>query len=120
MQAQLSGQVTIGNITYQASDLGSLTGLVDFDSVAPYLGIGWGNAVSADKKWGFTADLGVVFQGSPNIDLNATLGSTAAANGVTQAQLDAEVAREEANLTDDLDDFDVYPVIAFGASYRFK
>jgi len=37
---------TIGNSTCSPAQVGTLTGKVDFDDVAPYLGIGWGNAVA--------------------------------------------------------------------------
>ncbi|MBD2133851.1 MULTISPECIES: hypothetical protein [unclassified Sphaerospermopsis] len=41
------------------------------NSVAPYLGIGWGNAVKSGNRWGFSANLGVMFAGSPKVELTA-------------------------------------------------
>ena len=36
-------------------------GRIDFKKFAPYVGLGWGNAVAPAKPgWGFTADLGVM------------------------------------------------------------
>jgi hypothetical protein len=79
---------------------------------APYLGIGWGNAVGKDKRWVFSADLGVLFQGSPDVTLTPT-GS--GASGVNPD----DIAREEARIEDDLSKFQYYPVATVGISYHF-
>ena len=53
-----SEKITIGNNIYTASEVGKLNTHVEFDNVAPYLGIGWGNN-SNEKGWGYSFDLGV-------------------------------------------------------------
>jgi hypothetical protein len=42
----------IGNQVYTVTDVGTLKGDISFSSLSPYLGIGWGNMVGEDKKWG--------------------------------------------------------------------
>ncbi len=108
-----SGSYTIGGTTYTAAEVGSLTGKLDFDDVAPYVGVGWGNPFGRKGNWSFNFDLGVMFQGSPKISFstNGTLASNAA--------FQADVEREKKDLEGELDDFDIYPVIAFGITYRF-
>ena len=113
MDARPNEPVEIGDQEYAAADVGTLSGDLDFRSVAPYVGIGWGNAVGEDKRWGFVCDLGIVFQGSPDADLAAT-GPIA-----SDPTFQADLAREEENLEDDLDFFKYYPVISFGISYKF-
>lgn len=113
MGATSTGSQTIGNTTYTASEIGALSGQVSFKSGAPYIGVGWGNAVAKDKGFGFNVDLGVLFQGSPEVTLAAT--GTAASSGSFQSDL----RREEQELEDDLDSFKTYPVVSFGVSYRF-
>lgn len=81
-------------------------------NVAPYFGVGWGNGVSKDKHWILSADLGVLFQGSPNVTLIPT-GSGAAL--VTPA----DIAIEESNLEDELNTYRFYPVASIGATYHF-
>lgn len=105
--------VEIGDEIYSPAELGTVAGTVDFKSTAPYLGIGWGNPVADDKGFGFTFDLGVMFQGSPNVELTAdgTLAS--------DADFLAELAKEEANLESDLENLKLWPVAAFGISYQF-
>lgn len=111
MTADLSDTVEFNDREYTLSDVG---GTVDFNSLAPYLGLGYGNAVGANGRWHFSFDLGVIFQGSPQVDLRAT-----ASDPALQVQLDADIAEEERQIEDDLGFFTIYPVISFGVSYRF-
>lgn len=109
-----SGSYTFNGRTYTAADAGTINGRVDFRKVSPYLGIGWGNAIAKDKGWGFSADLGVLFQGSPRTSLTNS--------GCTLpdcSQLAADVAAENRKLDDEVNSFKTYPIIRFGVSYRF-
>lgn len=110
-----AGTYTIQGNTYSAATIGSVNGNVDFRRIAPYLGIGWGNAVK-DKGWSFSSDLGVMFQGKPRSSLTST-GCTAAAAICTR--LASDLARENAELADDAKDFRAYPVLRVGVSYKF-
>ncbi|HZW23352.1 hypothetical protein [Noviherbaspirillum sp.] len=112
-----AGTYTLNGNTYTAASAGTLNGQVDFRNFAPYLGIGWGNAVAGDKAgFGFNADLGVLLQGSPRTSL-ANNGCTAPAP--VCAQLAADVAAENVRLRDEVKDFKAYPVLRVGVSYRF-
>lgn len=106
MRATPAGPVTIGGNTQNA---GTLRGEVNFKKTAPYAGLGWGNAAGKTRGFGFSAELGVLFQGAPDVTL------TSSNPAVPQSDLDAE-AREIEN---DLDDLKAYPVISFGFSYQF-
>lgn len=81
--------------------------------MAPYVGIGWGNAFGRSRRWGFVTDLGVAFTGSPDVALSAT-GTLASDPGFR-----ADLAREEADLEDDLEDFKIYPVFSANLYFRF-
>ena len=102
--------------TYDGKRAGRIDGDVAFNKVAPYLGIGWGNAVAMNKGWGFSSDLGVLFQGTPETTLVNT-GCTAAAPMC--AGLAASVAKESSKLNDEVKDFRLYPIIRLGVSYKF-
>jgi len=107
--SSVSDSLDIGNGTYV--DVG-LDAKLDFDSAAPYLGVGWGNALSAGKGWGFNVDLGVMFQGAGNVSLTPT--------GPGAVFVDpADVAAEEQNFEDDIKNYKYYPVFSFGVSYKF-
>ena len=104
---------TIGNTTYTAAQVGSLTGSIDFDDVAPYIGIGWGNPFSKESNWSFAIDIGVMYQGSP--EASFTANGTLASNAAFLADLE----REEQNLNDEMDEYKYYPVISCAVTYRF-
>ncbi len=92
----------------------SLDGMASFGSVAPYLGLGFGNAVGANGNWHFAMDIGVMFQGSPEVDLSAV-----ALNPAEQAALDRDIDEEVAEIEDDTEAFSMYPLISLGVSYKF-
>ena len=111
-----NGTYTLNGNTYNASNAGRLDGKVDFRKVAPYLGIGWGNALANDKGWGFTSDLGVLFQGAPKTSLT---NSGCTFSSIQCAQLATDVAAENVKLRDKADSFKFYPVVRIGVSYKF-
>jgi hypothetical protein len=80
----------------------------------PYFGIGWGNAVAKGSALSLSVDVGVIFQGAPNVTL-----TTEGTDASIQSQVDAQLAIEKAELEQDLDDFKLYPVVNIGATYRF-
>jgi hypothetical protein len=116
-----SGVYTIGDVPVPVNLVGTLDAEVEFEPVVPYAGLGWGNAVAADKKLGFFVDLGVIFQGKadvkliPNIPAGSPINTTPGAREV----LDILLRREEQELEDEAADYDLYPVLAIGLSYKF-
>ena len=104
----------IGDHYYLPGEIGELSGSVRFNNWAPYIGLGYGNAVlDADKTWGFVFDIGIMWQGSPDVDLSA--------NG-TKAEdptFKEDLAKEETDIQGDADVFRIYPVLSFGISYQF-
>ena len=111
-----SGVYTLNHVTYSAASAGTIDGTINFRNLAPYLGIGWGNAAGGAAGWGFVSDLGVVFQGAPESTLS-NRGCTALS--VICAKLLNDVAAENLKLKDDMKDFKFYPVLRVGVSYRF-
>ena len=103
-----ANQYEINGVPYDAGVVGKLEATVDFNRIAPYVGIGLGHGTSSGLS--FTLDVGVLLQGEPDVDLESDY-----ADPTFQANL----AQEEASAEDDISDFDVYPVIALGLSYRF-
>lgn len=110
-----SGTYTINGHTYNASDVGSLNGKVDFRKTAPYVGLGYGRPVG--KGFTVIADAGVLFQGSARSNLNVTCGATTPAP--TCAQIQSDVTSERARLDDDVSKYRIYPVLSIGLALRF-
>jgi hypothetical protein len=111
------GTYEINGVTYNAADIGSLNGKIDFESVAPYFGIGFASAPKAGRGMTFSFDLGVLYQGEPNVGLTAVCGPLVPAPQC--AQLQSDVAAEQASLQEDLSDYKFHPVVSFGIGYRF-
>lgn len=113
MKASAATSYEIGDTTYTAAQVGTLNGKVEFDEFAPYIGIGWGNPFGKDGDWSIAFDLGIMYQGSPDVSLsaNGTLANNAAFKD--------DIQREINNLEGDIDDYDYYPVISIAVTYRF-
>lgn len=79
----------------------TLNGKAEYDSVAPYFGIGWGNPVQPDSALTFTVDLGVLLQDY-------------------ETSLPAEMPQTtKEDIEDVLDFFTIYPVLTFALHYHF-
>lgn len=103
---------TIGGRTFTAEQVGTLSGDVTFPLIAPFVGIGWGNAVKPGRRLGFTIDLGVMIHGSPEVSLRAT-------NQAVTPQLQESIDKEIEDLNAKLEGFKFYPVLQIGISYQF-
>jgi hypothetical protein len=108
---QLTGTYTIGSKVYTVGQVGTLNGEGQFKTGAPYLSIGWGNATG--RRVGFAFDLGVAFQGSPDVSLRAT-GPIA-----NDSNFLAEMNQEVQSVRDDLPKaFNYYPVFSLGITFK--
>jgi hypothetical protein len=112
-----NGTYELNGNTYLASEIGTLDGKVEFKSTAPYLGIGWGDVIDKDGKFSFIADIGLLFQGSPDAKLNVRCGPAVPASECDDIRSDVD--EEERELQDDADDYKIWPVISVGLAYRF-
>lgn len=87
--------------------LGSLSGDVTYtNTIAPYFGLGMGNAVSEGIPFRFNLDLGVLYTGAPNIDMDGS-------------GMIASTADNESKIQAGLDEFEWYPIVRIGFSYAF-
>ncbi len=114
VSASPQGDVQISDNTYNASDVGTISGSVDFNELAPYLGLGWSAGSGSSGGWTVSVDLGVMFQGSPSVSSLSASGSLSS-NPAFNADLD----QERDDIKDKMDSFEYYPVVAFAVSYHF-
>jgi hypothetical protein len=92
-----TGTVTVGDHTYQGSQLGTLLGDFETKQVAPFAGIGLGRHAGAG--FGLTLDLGVAVLGENDLHLTAPQTSLPAAQ---QAQFEADLEKQRVKVQDDL------------------
>lgn len=108
--------VEIGDREYDANDLGKLDTNLDVNPINPYLGLGWGTSPGKDRNWFFSCDVGVLYQGNPDVDLE---GKDIQLQGDARDRLEREISQEESDIQDEVDGYRFYPVIALGVTYRF-
>lgn len=105
-----TGTFTVGNTPVDSSiNPVTLTTTVDLGS-GPYFGLGWGNVPA--EGFGFTFEVGAVQQGAPDVTLTKSGDNM---NQISQQDL----AQEEQNMQNDLNAYELYPVVALGVSYGF-
>ena len=110
--------IEIGDQTFNSSELSSVDVDVDItNNISPYLGMGWGNAVSSGKSLGFWLNAGVMFGGSPNVDINPN--TLPGVPSEVEAEINTAADVEEAELEDEIGFLDFYPVVSLGVSYQF-
>jgi len=106
--------VQIGNTTYQASEIGTITGTIGFaKSVAPYLGV----ALVTPGKIGVFLEGGAMFAGNVAVTYTATPGPTLPAAGVAAFQ--TQVANEKTKVESDVNSkLKAWPVVGFGIQVK--
>jgi hypothetical protein len=103
--AVAAGPYEVGSLTFTADDIGGLDGEISFNSIAPYAGLGFGNATKLGSRLGFLIDLGAIYHQSPRVELTGT--------GMV-----SPTAEQAPQLEENLSSFQLVPVISLGLSYR--
>jgi len=107
----------LGDGVYTANEIGGVTTDVEWENtVAPYIGIGWGSN-SNNKGFGLTVDIGAMYQGSTLITTTPEIN--AGVPDYVRAQILADAHRETAVVQKDIEEYTWYPVISIGVSYAF-
>lgn len=103
--------VTVGGTSYTPAQVGRLSGSVEFNRFAPYLGIGWQGAMMGGRML-IGLDFGAMYQGNPDVRLSA---SGADANPA----LADDLAHETNAIEEKYSGFRFSPVISLSFTYRF-
>jgi len=101
------GVIYLGGTPYTVG-AASVNATVDFNKIAPYLGIGWGRTPK-NSGFSFTSDIGVLYAGTPNTSVTAV-------NFIASS---SDIANANASLKDALNSFKFYPVVSIGIGYSF-
>ena len=117
---ELDGEVAIDELNID--QLATVEADIELNNtVAPYLGIGGGNAVGGGKGLGFWWNLGVVLGGSPEVEISSSVDESVpdTIRADVEAAADEVLEEEEEDLEDELDFINIYPVVSLGFSYQF-
>jgi len=102
--------VQVGDGTYTLAPGDGLAVAMRFPSTTPYLGIGWGHRLG-ESGWRFNADLGAML---------GTASVTVTPRGaLASPQAQADVAKETAQLRDQVEGVKAIPQLSIGVSYAF-
>lgn len=98
--------IEVGRNTFTPEEVGELNIDVSFGSkIAPYFGIGVGNPLG--KRLGFLFDLGVIYAGSPDVNIDAT-------------EMLTPTESEAAQIEENLEWVQWYPVLSLGFHVRLN
>ena len=104
-----------GNVIYDFTNA-EISGNIDLNTYSPYIGIGWSNSLKKSSKWHYSLDLGFLYQGQPQVSLNAQ-GKIGLFDINNVPGFSENLREEEQNLEDELGILQYYPVVTFGVSY---
>lgn len=118
--------LTSGTESFVSNPKNPITGSASMSlkRVAPVVLFGFGNLVPRSRRFSFTSDLGVVFQGQPNTSFQLT-GSACDPTGVhcrsvnKDPSIQSDVKSGEQTMRDDLSFMKFYPVVSVEFGYHF-
>lgn len=117
---------TLGGTTYYSDAADPVTGrgTLALNKFAPMVTMGPGNLLPrSHRRWSINLEGGIAFQGSPNVGLNLA-GSTCDVTGTvcqtisSNANIQANIASEEAKIDKKLRPFKYYPVFSIGFGWK--
>jgi hypothetical protein len=124
----------VGDCSYVSSstDPLRLDGKIDFRSMAPYFGLGWGGNMNAEPGFFGTFDIGIMWAGSAGVSLAASGSAHAAPDQPASCGSDADdtpvadnpefqrqLAQARADSEDEASNYEFWPSLQFGLGWRF-
>ena len=109
--SQEAQNIEIGGIVYPGDQVGTLNSVTSFSDSSPYAGVGFD--FDLFNKVGLNLDLGILWQGEPDVTLEAS-GPLAGEPLFMEA-----LERERQELAAEVEDYKVWPVVSLGFTYQF-
>jgi len=108
MEAIPKDEYYVGEIEITPETVGTIYYNVSPNKLCPYVGLGFGRSISRSKVVSFAFDLGVVYHGSPKVQLDA--------NGMVSPTASEE---QRQILENNIKRYRFYPMMNFQLSFRF-
>ncbi|MBR6197466.1 MAG: hypothetical protein IKQ72_07670 [Bacteroidaceae bacterium] len=105
--------VLMGNYTLVSDKEGKLDAWIETQSIRPYVGLGWGNAIS-EKGIDWMVEAGVIYWGKPNVYCNTTIDG----NPETIKREEGDLCGTKAPILKFLTKSSIYPVINFRLNFN--
>jgi hypothetical protein len=112
VSGDFSADQDIGGTWFTPQQIGTLSGVLDFNDRAPYVLIGVGRHTAQGN--GLFLDLGVVFFGEPTVGLSASDGTLSGDVDPLMSALSQEAAEFEADMPSYLK---IWPIISLGVRF---
>ncbi len=106
------------HLSYLADSV-KINGTVDFNTIAPFFGIGWNSNIEKEKGWGIAFDMGILFQGKPQVSSLTASADAPLGNYANHPLVLEALEQERQAIEDDLEDFQYYPVATLKLNYTF-
>lgn len=117
-EVDLSGRpvraVRVGGAVFTPAQIGEVHGGIQANIAAPFVGLGYDDTFTTDRRWGARVLLGAAFSGTPRVQLGSR-GGTLSNSRAFQTRLASEIA----DLEDEVEPYTVYPVAQVGLTFRF-
>ncbi|MFH1136678.1 MAG: hypothetical protein V1816_11420 [Pseudomonadota bacterium] len=104
--------IKINGTHYYGWEVGTLDGTVKYNSLAPFLGLGYLGRITDNWRW--HVDGGAAYLGRPKANLSVKGGASPRTAGLI-----ANVNKEEDRIEDEGARYSFYPVFSVGISYAF-
>ena len=119
LDASLEDNVVLDGEDLAPGDIsGGISGDIELaESFQPYIGIGWGRGAGGDGGLSFSADIGVALLDT-SVSFDADVNSNGP-NALDDTDLRRRLDAMEKDAEADLDDLELWPVLAFGINYAF-
>ena len=117
-KAKPSGSFDIGEKTYTSAEITSINLDVSYNSLAPYLGVGWDTTFGDHEHWGFAFDVGLIYSGAAKVALGVNHNLTNTTPN-TATDLETRRQKEERDLQEELNNLEWWPVLSAGFVYQF-
>ncbi len=119
LTAALQGNVVLDGEDLAPGDIrGDISGEIELaESFQPYIGIGWGRGAGGEGGLSFNADVGIALLDT-SVDLDAEVRANGP-NGLNDTSLQRRLDAMAKDAEDELDDLELWPVLAVGINYAF-
>ena len=114
LNAARSAPVNVGGQTFTPTQVGTLSGEIKLQDLAPFAGLGFDTTFTRSSRWGFRAIAGVAWSDTPEVGLTSS-GGTLSNDPAFRARL----ADEARAIQSDVEGYGFYPIVQLGLNYKF-